>query len=90
MSKIKTSINSDTDKENSLSELRHTIFRKVIQMWFYNIARINVFKIFNNSVNSLSTVSSNKSLYIFCNKCFGLFSINKLCKMSEQTSTSTV
>ena len=90
MNKIKSSVNSDADKNNTFSKLRNTIFCKIIQMWLYHITRSNTLEIFDDSINSLTTVSSNQTLHIFCNKSLWFLGVNKLCKMSEQTTTSSI
>lgn len=59
MNKVKSRINSDTDKEDTLSELWHAVFRKVIQMGLYHIAGSDAFEVFDNGVNGPPVIGRN-------------------------------
>ena len=70
-------INPNTNDQHSLSKLRHSIFRKIIQMRKDNITWFYILKILNNLLDRLSFISRQYSFYILCNKCFGLLCIHK-------------
>ena len=90
MFKIKSSINTNSYNQKSLSEFRDTIIGKIIEMRCYYITGNYALKILDYLLNSFFLICRQQPFTIFCDKRLWLFCINKSKKTLVQISTFAI